>query len=118
MSDVVRAQLTLQPIYSPRIRHCHYGSIVNEPVNWLCVSIDFLASGADLLLRAEIELEETGVDARNSGFEHRFGSAEFGEGAAGEGEFGGSVVGKLKGDLRTDGALCYACDEDWVCCEQ
>ena len=72
MSDVIRRKLGLQPVDAFRIRHAHDARIVDQSVDRFGVGVDFGARLADLLLRAEIELEKAGGHVRRGTIEDGF----------------------------------------------
>ena len=93
MSDVIRRKLGLYPVDTFGIRDAHDGRIVDKSVDRFGVGVDFGARFADLLLRAEIELEKAGGQVRRGTFEDGFRGLQFGQVAAGEDQEGGAVVG-------------------------
>ena len=93
MSDMVSGELGLQPVNALRIRHGHDGRIIDQSVDGLSIRIDFLARLADLILRAEVELEEPSGNGRRGGLEGCFRGLQFGQVAAGEDQDGGAVMG-------------------------
>lgn len=61
---MIGRKLGFQPINTLRIGHGHDGRIVDQSVDGLSIAIDFFACPADLLLRAQIELEQSSGNAR------------------------------------------------------
>ena len=55
---MISRELGFQPVNAFGIRYRHDSRIVDQSVDGLSIAIDFLARLADLLLRAQIELEE------------------------------------------------------------
>lgn len=55
-------------------------------------SIDFFACPAELLLRAEIELDKSSGNVRRGGLEDRFRGLQLGQVVAGKNEKGGAVT--------------------------
>lgn len=64
MSNMISRKLRLQSVNAFGIGYRHDGGIVDQSVDGLRISINFLACLADLLLRAEIEFEKSSGNGR------------------------------------------------------